>query len=333
MSQYSSNLTGVMDVKTISKNGVSSKIQMSRGNLVRKACFFLLVVFSLCSCDEVPEEEIHGKIPEEMLGTWHLKKHEKTDADMRVATEIIAYSTFTLYNDRTYNGIPCSTVDYYRDEYKNNTWKFTDDLFEMRDAGGRTTYRATLKGSELIIETLEEWDWYGKWTYTREPVQLPPFPTSNEIASYKGDISLLHGTWLVTGSERHVEYEDKTPEYEIIQKEHSVESFIANNDASRASITVNSNNSFLIPNFIDIITDGSHNGEILMLGIESDFSDQNKTLFTFNSETETFISPNTEIKYTVEAASNSTTLIISGTFSTSEKFDISIFYRYTFTKK
>ena len=318
ISEAVSTQGGAMEADTISKHGRSSKSQMSRGYFLRKTCFVLLIVFSVFSfysCEgEEKDDEKEGEILKEMLGTWHLKKYESTDADMTMDTEAVATVSFTLYNNRTYSGNPCSTNDYSGND-NNKTWKYLGNLIEFRNYD-RITYRATLRDSELIIETLEEWDWYGKWTYSREPVQLPPFPISSEIISYKGDFSLFHGTWLLKN------YELYTPESSLCE----IVSFNASYNGKRSTITVNSDNSFLMNNLVTVeIFDEDKKAIIL------DYTSYKvPVLFTFNSAAETLTSPNVEEKYKIEAASNETRLVISSVFS--EEISDELFIRFIFSR-
>ena len=71
---YSSNLSGVMDAETISKNGASPKSQMSRGNICKKAYYVLLIVFSLtltsCGGDDDDDGNSGLSISGTIEGDW-----------------------------------------------------------------------------------------------------------------------------------------------------------------------------------------------------------------------------------------------------------------------
>ena len=307
-----SNYGEALDAEPIQKNRTSSKNQKSRGNFLRKLCFPVLTVFLFCTCEKQPERE--AEITDEMLGSWYLQGIEyniQVDDEGHVANvkhtvKDYRETMFTLHNNKTYTGnIEAPYLSCNGDDNAPNTWKLLDNgLFSYStDDGCIISVRATFSDSELILDNtifeIPAYDIYRKFIYAREPVQFPSLPAPDDIVPFKGDPSILYGTWCATIDDSFA-YDDEGNERYFVDWQ--VYNYKANDEVVK--LIANSDGSFIL---------------------------WDKT-FTFDPSSGTMTSnEDKDLKYTIEATSNESTLIISHFFG--EKNDFLGFGRLTFTKK
>jgi len=244
-----------------------------------------------------------GGDPTSLLGTWYVKKIERIMQfeGVTFTSEEMNPTSFTLLNDGTFTGRICymfTSVEY--DGSNDMTWEYEGGLFTFNDRGEVGTYRVVATASELVFEVGAAGEFgYGKATYTKTPNAVS-FPT---ITPYTGSANMFHGEWICTKIEFAIEFDN------VGVRETWVETRSYNKADEVYYLTVNANGTYTMVSIGEAPNSGP---------------------WTFNSATGIMSVAGND--WTVDAASNATTLIF-GAFWENEEYDEIEFQRLTFTKK
>jgi len=135
--EAAANLSGAMEAETISKNGHSSKSQMSRGNYI---LVIVVVIFSMAACSGRSSEKI-------LNGTWTTERY----GNLRYTSHYTFSGNKYEYTDVFQDGETNTKTGTFKldEEYKEKGFSRGVIIFNSRDGEFKEQY--SLEGNTLKI--------------------------------------------------------------------------------------------------------------------------------------------------------------------------------------
>ena len=165
MLQDNSSLSGVMEQETISKNGASSKSQMSRGNFFRKiffALFFASIIIIGCGNSSGKSSVSSEKKTDQIIGVWKDVTGTKPVESIKIITKERFIWTWTVDNKLVASASGTYTFD--GETYIENIEFGTENMsslfgkksvFKIRFEGNKVYYSGTLAERTPLDEVWE----------------------------------------------------------------------------------------------------------------------------------------------------------------------------------